>query len=79
MKGLENLTLGRVLEKAAVESPDKIAVIDTGARITYSQLNAMAEALAVSLSEMGFTKGDRVAIYMRNSLPCKRSGPSLSG
>ena len=68
MKGLENLTLGRVLEKAAVESPDKIAVIDTGARITYSQLNAMAEALAVSLAEMGFTKGDRVAIYMRNSL-----------
>jgi len=68
MKGLEQLSLGQVLEKAAVESPDKIAIIDEDTRITYSQLNAGAEALAVSLAEMGFRKGDRIAIYMKNSL-----------
>ena len=68
MEGLENLTLGQVLKKAAVESPDKIAIIDEDVRITYSQLNAGAEALAASLAEMGFRKGDRVAIYMKNSL-----------
>ena len=67
MKNYESLTLGQVLEKAAVESPDKVAIIDKDARITYSQLNAGAEALAVSLAEMGFKKGDRVAIYMKNS------------
>jgi acyl-CoA synthetase (AMP-forming)/AMP-acid ligase II len=68
MEGLDNLTLGQVLEKAAVESPDKVAIIDEDARIKYSQLNTMAEALAASLCEMGFKKGDRVAIYMKNSL-----------
>ena len=68
MKILESLTLGQVLEKAAVESTDKVVIIDEDARITYSQLNARAEALAVSLAEMGFKKGDRVAIYMKNSL-----------
>ncbi|MGD8471101.1 MAG: class I adenylate-forming enzyme family protein [Desulfobacteraceae bacterium] len=68
MKGLEQLTLGQVLEKSAAASPDKVAVIDADARITYSQLNASAEALAAGLSEMGFQKGDRIAIYMKNSL-----------
>ncbi len=68
MEGLENLTLGQVLEKAAAESPDKIAIIDADTRITFSQLNDQAEALAVSLIEMSFKKGDRVAIYMKNSL-----------
>ena len=68
MEGLENLTLGQVLEKAAVESPDKVAIIDGEARITYSQLNETAQALAASLAGMGFKKGDRVAIYMKNSL-----------
>ncbi len=68
MEGLENLTLGQVLEKAAIESPDKVAIVDGQARITYSELNAMSDALAVGLAEMGFRKGDRVAIYMKNSL-----------
>jgi fatty-acyl-CoA synthase len=68
MKGLEHLTLGQVLEKSAAECPDKLAVIDADARITYSQLNTSAEALAAGLAEMGFKKGDRVAIYMKNSL-----------
>ena len=65
MKGLEQLTLGQVLEKSAAASPDKVAVIDADARITYSQLNASAEALAAGLSEMGFQKGDRIAFLRR--------------
>jgi acyl-CoA synthetase (AMP-forming)/AMP-acid ligase II len=68
MKNLESLTLGQVLEKSAAESPDKVAIIDADARITYSQLDASAESLAAGLAEMGFKKGDRVAIYMKNSL-----------
>ena len=35
MKNLESLSLGQVLEKAAVESPEKVAIIDEDARITY--------------------------------------------
>ncbi len=68
MKDLEGLSVGQVLEKAASESPDKVAIVDGDTRITYSELNAMAEALAVGLAEMGFKKGDRIAIYMKNSL-----------
>jgi acyl-CoA synthetase (AMP-forming)/AMP-acid ligase II len=68
MKDLEHLTLAQVLEKSAAESPDKVATIDADARITYAQLNALAETLAAGLAEMGFKKGDRVAIYMKNSL-----------
>ena len=68
MKFFESLTLGQVLEKAALESPDKIAIVDAEVRITYSDLNVQANALARGLSEMGFKKGDRVAIYMKNSL-----------
>jgi len=68
MKIYNSLSLGQVLEKAAAESPDKVAIVDEDSRITYSELNARAEALAVGLAEMGFKKGDRIAIYMKNSL-----------
>jgi fatty-acyl-CoA synthase len=60
--------LGQVLEKAAAESSDKVAVVDGDSRKTYSELNAMADALAAGLADIGFKKGDRVAIYMKNSL-----------
>ena len=68
MKIYNSLSLGQVLEKAAAESPDKVAIVDGYARISYSELNARAEALAVGLAEMGFKKGNRIAIYMKNSL-----------
>ncbi len=68
MKNFDSLTLGQVLEKSAAESPDKIAVVDGDSRNTYSELNAMADALAASLTDIGFKKGDRVAIYMKNSI-----------
>jgi len=68
MNDLERLTLGQVLQKAAEESPDKVAIVDGETRITYSELNDQAETLAASLAELGFKKGDRVAIYMKNSL-----------
>jgi acyl-CoA synthetase (AMP-forming)/AMP-acid ligase II len=68
MKIFESLTLGQVLEKSAAESPDKIAVVDKDSRKTYSELNAMADAMAAGLADIGFKKGDRVAIYMKNSL-----------
>jgi fatty-acyl-CoA synthase len=60
--------VGQILERAANQSPHKIAVVDGEQRKTYQELNAMADALAAALAEMGFKKGDRVAIYMKNSL-----------
>jgi len=68
MKSLEPLTLGQVIEKSATESPDKVAIVDGDRRITYTELNAAVDALATGLADLGFEKGDRVAIYMKNSL-----------
>ena len=68
MKNFDSLTLGQVLERAAEQSPHKIGVVDGDRRKTYKELDTMANALAASLAEIGFEKGDRVAIYMKNSL-----------
>ena len=68
MKIYESISAGQVLEKGAAQVPDKIAVIDGDQRKTYKELNDMADALAASLTRIGFQKGDRAAIYMKNSL-----------
>ena len=68
MEIYETITVGQVLERAANQSPDKIAVVDGDRRTTYKELNTTADALAASLAEMEFKKGDRVAIYMKNSI-----------
>jgi acyl-CoA synthetase (AMP-forming)/AMP-acid ligase II len=68
MEIYESMTVGQVLERAANQSPHKIAVVDGEQRKTYQELNAMAGALAAALAQMGFKKGDRVAIYMKNSI-----------
>ena len=68
MEVLKSLSLGQILEKGARSVPDKIAVVDGNQRKTYSDLNAMTNALAAGLAEIGFKKGDRAAIYMKNSI-----------
>ncbi|MGD9227867.1 MAG: class I adenylate-forming enzyme family protein [Desulfobacterales bacterium] len=68
MKNFNSLTVGQVLEIAANQVPDKTAVVDGDQRKTYKELNSMVDALAARLAEIGFKKGDRVAIYMKNSI-----------
>jgi fatty-acyl-CoA synthase len=68
MKIYESISLGQILEKGAARVPDKVAVVDGKQRKTYRELNAMVDALAASLSEIGLKKGDRIAIHMPNSL-----------
>ena len=68
MKIYESVAVGQILERAAAQVPDKIAVVDGANRKTYGELNALADALAASLTELGLKKGDRIAIYMPNSI-----------
>jgi len=68
MDFLTTLSVSQILERAAALAPRKVAVIDGNRNITYKRLDEMATILAVNLSELGFTKGDRVSIYMKNSL-----------
>ena len=68
MKELEKLSLGQVLVRGAESVPDKTAVVEGEHKKTYKELNDMTNALAAGLSELGLRKGDRVAIYMQNSI-----------
>jgi acyl-CoA synthetase (AMP-forming)/AMP-acid ligase II len=68
MKIYKSVSVGQVLERGADQVPDKIAVVDGDQRTTYRELNAMANALAAALAQIGFKKGDRAAIYMKNSV-----------
>jgi acyl-CoA synthetase (AMP-forming)/AMP-acid ligase II len=67
MEDLKSLTVGQVLERSAAQVPDKIAVVDGDQRKTYRELNAITDALAAALADIGLRKGDRAAIYMKNS------------
>jgi fatty-acyl-CoA synthase len=68
MEILNTPSLGQVLEEAARAVPGKVAVVDGEKRKTFKELGEMANALAAGLQGMGLKKGDRVAMYMKNSL-----------
>jgi acyl-coenzyme A synthetase/AMP-(fatty) acid ligase len=68
VKNFESLTLGQILERTAGSVPDKTAVVDGEQRKSYKELEALANALAAGLADIGFKKGDRAAIYMKNSI-----------
>jgi amino acid adenylation domain-containing protein len=56
------------LENSAKRLPDKIALICGEDRLTYRQLNHLADRLAHSLVDMGIRRQDRVAILLDNSI-----------
>jgi non-ribosomal peptide synthetase component E (peptide arylation enzyme) len=68
MVEMEHLTVGRILGEGATMVPEKVAVVDGPRRTTYRELNNAADSLAAGLWDVGFRKGDRVAMYMPNSL-----------
>jgi fatty-acyl-CoA synthase len=68
MVSLKTVSIGEALEQAASLAPQKIALVEGEKRRTFKELDAMANALAASLQELGLRKGDRVAIYMKSSI-----------
>jgi len=59
-----------LLAERARVTPDKLALIcvETGARLTYAELNAGAERAAAILSSKGIEAGDRFGILAYNSV-----------
>jgi long-chain acyl-CoA synthetase len=57
-----------ILERNAIERPDKVALICDDQHLTYSQLNEKANRLANALYSKGVQKGDRVILYLLNSI-----------
>jgi len=54
------------LEESARKYPDATATIFLDAKLTYKQLNELADRFAAALQGLGVKKGDRVAIYTAN-------------
>ena len=67
MEDLKSISVGQVLERGAARVPNKTAVVDGNLRKTFGDLNRITDALAAALADIGLQKGDRAAIYMKNS------------
>lgn len=59
-------TIGDLLRRTALRSPDKIAVINGDTRLTFAEFDAAANRCANALTARGLTKGDRVALVSHN-------------
>src|SRR5207247_2092947 len=58
--------LQHLLEDAARLFPQNTATIFFGARLTYAQIDAQADRLAIALRNLGVRQGERVAIVLPN-------------
>lgn len=50
----------------AEKNPQKTAVVYLGTRYSYGRVRKMAERFAASLAALGFSKGDRIVMYIPN-------------
>ncbi len=57
-----------ILERSAERLPDKVALVCEGQRLTYAEIEAQANRLANALRAKGVQRGDRVALYLQNSV-----------
>ena len=56
-----------LLRKTAAQYPNRDAVVYFGNRITYREIDVMANRLAQWLIQQGVKKGDRVALFLPNT------------
>jgi long-chain acyl-CoA synthetase len=56
------------LEHSASRLPHKAAVVYGGQRFTYSDINIMSDRTANFLLKSGIERGDRIAVFMDNSI-----------
>lgn len=57
------------LEQSASRLPEKTALVCDGVRLTYLEIDRLANRLANALRAGGVQRGDRVVIYLPNSIP----------
>lgn len=54
--------IDQVIDCHAVETPDRIALIDDGDSMTYGQLHKAVADIAFDLTKLGIRPGDRLMI-----------------
>jgi amino acid adenylation domain-containing protein len=64
------MSLRYYLDESAKRFPEKIAVTDGRSRITFGALAALSDSLSCFLKELGVSRGDRVAYFLRRSPDC---------
>jgi len=55
------------LEKSAKEYADATCTVFKGAKLTYSEINALVDRLAAGLTSLGVKKGDRIGLFIPNT------------
>lgn len=56
------------LEHSARHFPDRVALVCAGERLTYAQIDAMADRLANAFLDRGLGRGDRVLLHLPNTV-----------
>src|SRR3989304_527030 len=62
------MLVNNLLENSAVKYPEKIAITAGEGHYTYREIDQMANKCANALISEGLEKGDRVVIYLDNSI-----------
>ncbi len=62
------MLLEQFLEQTAARVPDKVALVCEGRRVTYREVETEANQLARGLISRGIARGDRVVIFLDNSV-----------
>jgi long-chain acyl-CoA synthetase len=64
----DHVLVHQFLENSAARTPDKVALICAGQRLTYRQIEEDANRVAHALRSAGVQRGDRVAVWLPNSV-----------
>lgn len=64
---VSHLSVGEMLRDSARAVPAKEALVSGTTRMSYRELDERVTGFAASLQQLGFIKGDRLAIFMKNS------------
>lgn len=62
------MLLHQLFEQSARQTPDKVALVFEGTRLTYADIDRLATELAASLQQRGVNRGDRVASFLDNGV-----------
>jgi acyl-CoA synthetase (AMP-forming)/AMP-acid ligase II len=64
---VSHLSVAEMLQDSARSVSNKEALVSGTTRMSYHELDERVTAFAASLQRLGFVKGDRIAIFMKNS------------
>ncbi|WP_409435177.1 class I adenylate-forming enzyme family protein [Mycobacterium sp. SMC-14] len=74
----DTATIDALIRSRAASYADKPAVIDSGARLSYGDLDTSSRELAASLVQAGVGKGTRVGLIMPNSVAWVRTAIAVT-